>query len=200
MAKELGIFCGTFNPIHWGHLLMAETARDQLHLDKMLIVTSPNPPHRNTDLLDGETRFRLVQAALQDNPNFIASRLEIDRAGPSYTVDTLRAVRAEYGEDVRINFLVGEDNLEYIGSWHESAEIFRIARIVVAPRACQMVSANAHVVEPKLPGGADIVFIELSHVPVSSSDIRKRLRDRRSVLYLVPPAVNKILQSEALYL
>ena len=199
MAKQLGIFCGTFNPIHWGHLLMAETARDQLGLDKMLIITSPNPPHRHTDLLDGETRFRLVQAALQDNDNFVASRMEIDREGPSYTVDTLRALRKEYGDDSQLNFLVGEDNLEHIGSWHQADDIFRMARIIVAPRAKQAVTANAHVVELKLPAGADMVFIELAHIPVSSSDIRNRLRDGRSVMYLVPPPVEKILRSEALY-
>lgn len=93
---EIGVFCGTFNPIHLGHLLIAECARDQFGLEKVFFVTSPRPPHRSTDLLDGEARHLMVSAAVADNPHFEASRLELERSGPSYTSETIRSLLRIY--------------------------------------------------------------------------------------------------------
>jgi nicotinate-nucleotide adenylyltransferase len=200
MAKQIGVFCGTFNPIHWGHLLMAESARDQGGLEEVLFITSPNPPHRKDDLLDAESRHELVEAAVSDNQLFEPSRMELDRSGgPSYTVDTLKTLAERYGAGVELNLIIGQDNLGYIGQWHKAAEIFTLCTLLVAPRVKQPAHAGAPTEEKKLPADARLTMLDIPHIPVSSSAIRSRLRNGRSVLYMVPPAVDKILREKRYY-
>lgn len=181
---------------------MAETARDQAGLEKVIFVTSPNPPHRKEDLLDAEHRHELVEAAVSDCEWFEASRLELDRVGggPSYTVDTLKTLAGLLGADYELNLIIGEDNLNYIGQWHKAEEIFKMCRLLVAPRVKQPVHAGAPTVEKQPPPDARLLMLDLLHVPVSSSAIRARLREGRSVLYMVPPAVDKILRKKRYYL
>lgn len=198
MTIEIGVFCGTFNPIHWGHLMIGESARDQAGLDKVIFITSPSPPHRKSDLLDAELRHELVVAACEDNDLFETSRIELQRQGPSYTVDTLRALKSA-NPDAHLNLIIGEDNLNFIGQWHEAAEIFRMCRLLVAPRVKQPVHAGAPTEEKRPPAEADIMMLDVLHIPVSSSQIRTRIRDGKSVLYMVPPAVNKIICEKGLY-
>ncbi len=191
--QELGVFCGTFNPVHWGHLLLAERARDQFGLSKVLFITSARPPHRHLDLLDGESRHRMVEEAVKENPYFEACRLELDRPGLSFTVDTLRQLTKTYGPEVRLSLLVGGDNISLLNQWNQSGEIFQLCRLLVAPR---LVPGEAG---ERAPVGADLAMIDLTPVPVSSSEIRCRLRQGRSVLYLVPPAVNSLLTAHSYY-
>jgi nicotinate-nucleotide adenylyltransferase len=201
MAKQIGVFCGTFNPIHWGHLFMAESARDQAELEEVLFITSPNPPHRKDDLLDAEQRHELVEAAVADNEWFEPSRMELERSGgPSYTVDTLKALAKRFGDGVQLNLIIGQDNLNYIGQWHKAEEIFGLCRLLVAPRVKQPVHAGAPTEEKKPPADARLLMLDIPHIPVSSSVIRSRLRNGRSVLYMVPPAVDKILRDKRYYL
>lgn len=206
MAK-FGVFCGTFNPIHWGHLFMAECAREQAGLDKIMFITSPNPPHRKDDLLEAEHRHELVIAALADNPVFEASTLELVRTvggAPSYTVDTLLELKAlltpEFGDSLELSLIIGQDNLNYIGQWHRADDIFRLAQLVVAPRVKQPAHAGAPTVEKLPPPEARVLMLDLPLIPVSSSEIRNRLRAGRSVLYMVPTEVAKILRDKRYYL
>ena len=195
--REIGVFCGTFNPIHWGHLMLAEFARDQFNLEKVIVITSPNPPHRHQDLLEAETRHELVIAACQTNAYFEPSRLELDRSGPSYTVDTLRAIKErEEGNDFRLNFLVGQDNLLGLKEWHEAAILFTLCRILVATRTSE---ATREEIKEELPAGAEFELIEFPQLPVSSSLVRTRIRQDKTVLYLVPPAVNEIIEQRELF-
>jgi len=200
-VKDLGVFCGTFNPIHWGHLLLAECARDQFELYKVLFITSARPPHRHSDLLDAENRHALVEAAVADNPFFEASRLELDRPHLSYTVETLKELKSEYGKDVRLNLIVGGDNVSSLGQWHKAEEIFKLCRILAAPRLMPPTDRGAELVEqnPGAPEGADCQVIDFPPTSVSSSEIRQRVREGKSVLYMVPAAVNAILITEAHY-
>jgi len=199
MTRELGVFCGTFNPIHWGHLVMAEMARDQLNMEYVMMITSPNPPHRHTDLLDAELRHELVQAAVQDNPKLFASRLELERQGPSYTADTLKQIQEDLSHlGVHINLIIGEDNLPFISQWRNADEIFRLCRIVVAPRETQ--PAHTEMLIPgNVPSQADVVRLQIPHIGVSSSNIRQRVREGKSILYLVPPSVSAIIGQKGLY-
>lgn len=199
--KELGVFCGTFNPIHWGHLLLAECARDQFDLYKVLFITSARPPHRRSDLLDGEKRHAMVDAAVADNPYFEASRLELDRPDLSYTVDTLKELKLLYGDEVHLSLIVGGDNISSLGEWHKSDEIFKLCRLIAAPRLMPPGDRGREMVErlPEAPEGSDCSVIDFPPVSVSSSEIRQRLRQGKSVLYMVPPAVNAILTAEAHY-
>lgn len=196
--NELGVFCGTFNPVHWGHLLLAEYARDQFDLGKVLFITCANPPHRYRDLLDGESRHAMVSAAVEDNPYFEASRLELDRSGPSYTVETLEQLKQAYGEKVRLNLIIGGDNLSSLAGWHEAERIFKLCRLLAAPRMIpghEMESLQ----DDAAPPNAELSVISLPPIGVSSSEVRHRLREGKSVLYMVPPAVNEMLITQAHY-
>lgn len=198
--RDVGVFCGTFNPIHWGHLMLAEFARDQFRLEKVYVVTSANPPHRNDALLDAETRHELVLAACRENPHFVPSRIELDREGPSYTVDTLRQIKkdesARGSDDTRINFLVGQDNLPHLKEWHDAEELFQICRFLIATRNSTVMKEE---VLAEVPEGTAFELIDFPRVPVSSSTIRARLAGNKTVMYLVPPAVNEIIMSRRLF-
>lgn len=192
--QEIGLFCGTFNPIHFGHLLLAERAREQFALSPLIFVTSANPPHRPEGVLDAGLRYRLVQAACSGNPYFQVSSIELERQGPSYTVDTVSAFKAEFGNDCRINLLIGQDNLGSIHTWHRAKDLLAACRLLVAPRGQgeEISSLVSYMKE-----FADIEAIALSPVHISSSEIRARLLEGRSIRYMVPNAVRDILLAEA---
>lgn len=226
--RQIGVYCGTFNPIHVGHLLIAEFAREQFGLEQVLFVTSAAPPHRSSDLLDADCRHQLVEAAIRDNRYFAASRMELDRQGPSYTVDTLRQLKAEQtkqgkqGNDCQLNLLVGEDNVRQLPGWHQADELFSLCRVLVAPRALPEEDEHAEdthtFIAParapetmkemardlarraKLPDHAIMELIEFPHVPVSSTAIRLRLRKGLSVRYMVHQDVHRILTEKRYYL
>lgn len=214
--RKLGLFCGTFNPIHTGHLLIAECARDQFDLDKIFFVTSPQPPHRqNQPLLDAEARHEMVSAAVADNPCFEASRAEIDRMGLSYTIDTVDHF-SNLEPDSEIALIVGGDNLSAIVDWHRADELLKKCLLLVAPRLISTAIATAIANEsgsksaaavsqstaahPHHVPGARIGVIDFPGIAVSASSIRKRIKDGHSVLYMVPPAVNNLLRKHGHYL
>jgi nicotinate-nucleotide adenylyltransferase len=175
--------------------MLAEFARDQFDLQKIIVVTSPNPPHRHQDLLDAELRHELVEAACKDNEFFQPSRIELDRSGPSYTVDTIKAIK-EQEADARMNLLVGQDNVPHLKEWHESSTLLSICRLLVATRTS---SVTKEEVLAELPSAADVELIDFLQIPVSSSLIRTRIRSNKTILYLVPPRVNEIIQAKELY-
>jgi nicotinate-nucleotide adenylyltransferase len=203
---ELGLFCGTFNPIHLGHLRIAEYAWGQLALDKVIFVCSATPPHRKHDLLDKEIREQMVEAAISGNPHFETSRIELDRPGLSYTADTLTWFRQQYGEDTRLNFIIGEDNLEKLSEWYEFKKIIDLCRLVVAPRTLNCAPDE---VEPlgnfkklfreKFDVVLNMVVLDCPKTDISSSEIRRRLKAGISIKYMVPPKVEEILLAEKCY-
>lgn len=204
--QELGLFCGTFNPIHLGHLLIAESARVDFALEKVLFVVSPEPPHRRLNLLSGEDRYTMVVAACQGNSFFVPSRLEIERPGPSYTVDTVRAVKDIYPGH-RINLIIGGDNLATLNTWHEADELVALARLLVVPRLKisaanrgeKLVEKDQDLIQSELLKKADVNFVDFPGVAISASSIRKRIQEHKSVLYMVPPAVAEIISTEGFY-
>ncbi|MBX9669355.1 MAG: nicotinate-nucleotide adenylyltransferase [Candidatus Obscuribacterales bacterium] len=199
--RQIGLFCGTFNPVHMGHLIIAECARDQFKLEKVLFVTSPAPPHRADALLDGNSRHEMVHAATGENPFFVASNIELERTGPSYTIDTVKQVRTIYGDDSRINLIIGGDNLGHLHSWKSVDELLALCRILVVPRlryidesdkALRMVGEESFDTNIGFDQ-ADIVMVDFPGIAVSGSNIRQRIADGKSVLYMVPPAVNDLI-------
>jgi nicotinate-nucleotide adenylyltransferase len=204
MPEQVGLFCGTFNPIHLGHLLIAESAREQFDLSKVIFVTSASPPHRKAGLLEAHARHEMVEAAILGNPFFEASTLELNRPGPSYTVDTAREVQALYGEGANINLIVGSDNLPSLGGWHEADKLIRLVRILVAPRVTEgqrFDPRDVIAIKQRCPGlkGADLDIIAFPAIAISSSSIRRRLSQGFSVLYMVPAEVNEIILAKDYY-
>jgi len=204
MPEQVGLFCGTFNPIHLGHLLIAEFAREQFDLTKVIFVTSAHPPHRKAGLLPAKERHEMVEAAILGNPFFESSSLELNRPGPSYTIDTAREVQALYGEEASINLIVGSDNLPTLSGWHEADKLIRLVRFLVAPRLADGQSfdpGDAKDIKNNCPGlkGADLDIIDFPAVSISSSGIRRRLSQGFSVLYMVPAEVNEIILAKDYY-
>ena len=180
---RVGIYGGTFNPVHLGHLLLAETARDQLRLDRVLFIPTGQPPHKSArGLLPAQERLRLLTLATRSNPVFAVSSIELDRPGPSYTIDTLRTLRERLPE-ARLFLLMGQDMLTV--RWKGWDELKKLCTLAVARR----------------PGGKTparqrgLVWLTMPLLEISSSDIRARIKAGRSIRYLVPPAVEQALRA-----
>jgi len=198
---EIGVYTGTFNPLHFWHLIVADFAREEHGLKEVLFVPNGNPVHKK-GVVDKELRFDMVEAGIKNNPFFKASRIEVDREGPSYTVDTLRALKAQYGHDARLNLIVGLDNVKADASlpitrWKEAGELFKLCRVLVGPRNFE--AAEKEKVKAFLPQGADFAIINSPSSNISSSFIRERIAEGRSVRHLLPAEVLEIVLRERLY-
>jgi nicotinate-nucleotide adenylyltransferase len=188
---------GAFNAIHLGHLMLAQRAKDQFQLERVIIVTSGTPPHKRAGLLDKELRFEMVAAAVADNPGLEASRLEIDRPGVSWTIDTLKELQALHGSDVRLNFIMGEDVVQSLKRYDRCADFIAVCRLLVAPR----LSATSELVDSwrKTLPGAELEAIDCPANALSSTIVRAWVKAGASVRYLVPPAVCKIIEEKGHY-
>ncbi len=214
MTVRIGIFGGTFNPIHIGHLLLAETAREALSLDRVVFIPTRQPPHKSAaHLLAGPVRVELIRLAVRDHPAFVASDIELQRDGPSYSIETVKALRQQLPK-AALFLLIGQDMLSV--RWLAWEELKRLCTIVVAHRSldagpglsrdpCSGSSrARRSRVEGR-PGSPTarrqkgIKWLEMPHIDIASSDIRKRLASRRSIRYLVPPAVERYIRQHGLY-
>ena len=183
---KLGVMGGTFDPIHIGHLRVAEEMREALGLDRVLFVPAGNPVFkRDQEVTDAEARFAEVSAAVADNPLFEASRIEIDRPGDTFTVDTLRELH-ELHPEAELYFIVGSDAAADIGKWRAVAEIAQLAHLAVA--AGRPGSLSADELRERILAAApfDLHIVECTPLDISSSDIRRRQREGKSVRYLVP--------------
>ena len=187
MGMKVGIFGGTFNPTHVGHLLLAETARESLALDRVLFIPTHQPPHKRVPgLLDGAIRLRMVRLAIKDQPAFVASDIELQRPGPSYSIDTVAALHRALPE-AQLFLLIGQDMLTVRwAAWRELKRLCTIAA-VRRPGARRMKAQRG------------IRWLEMPAIDVSSSDIRARLAAGRSIRYLVPPAVERYIRQHDLY-
>ena len=187
---RIGILGGTFNPIHIGHLILGEEALWKLNLDKVIFVPAYLPPHKEEEeVLDAEKRFRMVILATEGNPRFEVSRIEIDSKQKSYSVDTLKAFRKQYGPDAELFFVTGSDSLKDLVSWRQIDEIFKLSKFIVAERPGFPIE--------KMPDQIQAVVI--TEIEVSSSGIRKRLKEKKSIRYLVPDKVREYIEKNGLY-
>ncbi|MHB1455820.1 MAG: nicotinate-nucleotide adenylyltransferase [Armatimonadota bacterium] len=195
---RLGIMGGTFDPPHMAHLIMAEQAVAEFRLGTALFIPAGNPPHKDCmSVTDAEHRYAMTLLATADNPFFQVSRIEVDRTGPSYSVDTIRQIRGIYGADTEIYFIIGADEALNIASWHQAESLPDIVKFIVAPRPCfDLVS-----LEERLPPKFHSVLHILSMQPVylSSTDLRTRVINGESIRYLVPDEVNIYIAKHRLY-
>lgn len=190
---RLGLMGGTFDPIHLGHLRVAEEMREALELDAVLFIPTGAPVFkRDQHVTDAETRFAQVREAVASNPHFDASRIEIDREGDTFTIDTLRQLREHYPDNVELYFIVGSDSAATVGKWRGCAEIAELAHLAVA--VGRPGSADADTLQQVIMEAAPfkLHLVRVSILEISSSDIRRRLAEGKSARYLVPNTARKI--------
>jgi nicotinate-nucleotide adenylyltransferase len=193
---HVGMMGGTFDPIHIAHLAIAEDVRVAFELERILFVPAGQPPFKAAEATAVEHRVAMVEAAIADNPAFELSRIEVERSGPSYTVDTVEALAERF--DVTVILSV-ETFLE-LPTWHEPDRLFAAARVAVVPREGYAAPDPAWLAQT-FPGREDRVrYVEAPHLGVSSTGIRARIAAGRSIRYLVPPAVASYIAAHGLYL
>jgi len=212
-VPRVGVFGGSFNPIHFGHLLVADEIVEALDLDRLLLVPAALPPHKpEGDLAPARTRFEMTALAVREHERFEVCDLELRRPGPSYTVDTLEALRGR-GE---LHLVIGSETFLDLLSWKEPSRVARLARLVVVPRIGtgfdpEAVAAQKVLAELGLPGfaqvcaGADLsattgpLLVAASSLPISASEIRRRAREGRSLAYRLPDSVIGYIRQHHLY-
>jgi len=196
---RVGVFGGTFDPIHIGHLVAAEETRVQLSLERVVFVPAGLPPHKLANHISPvEHRLAMVQLAIASNPYFTVSRVDIDRFGPCYTVDTMELLRDEWGPDTELYFIMGSDSLADILTWHKPERLIRLCRLAVVKRPGYDVDIEE--LDRLLPGIASRVrFINSPLIDVASCDIRRRVREGLSIKYQVPEVVERYIYEHRLY-
>lgn len=200
IEDKIGIMGGTFNPIHNGHLLLAQAAKESLNLDRIMFMPSGNSYMKETSqILDGDTRAQMVRLALLGNPYFLFSDLELKREGATYTCDTLAILTAQ-NPQTQYYFILGEDNLLTLKYWKNPAFILQNCVIAGAVRASE---DNTRIKEAaellKKEYQADIRILPARRIDISSSDIRKRLNSGQSIRYMVPERVFDYIMKNRLY-
>ena len=197
--KKIGIMGGTFDPIHTGHLALAENVREALGLQEVLFIPAAQPPHKGGRAwAAAEQRYAMTLLATAAHPCFHVSRCELERKGPSYSYDTVRLLREEGGADIDLYFLTGSDEINSLAQWYRAEDLLRMACFVVTPRPGIVVDREGL----RKSFGAlteKIIEVRTPYFEISSTDIRERLRAHRTIRYLVPPAVEEYIAKEGLY-
>lgn len=200
MKKRVGIFGGTFDPIHMGHLIVAETIMDEFHLDKVVFIPAAVPPHKLGRHISGAGhRYMMAMLATCSNPRFQVSDMEMHRQGPSYSRDTLAQLTAEHGDDTDFYFIVGADSVENLHTWNRIDELLAMCHFVGASRPGCMPDMN-RIGKRFGQLAAKIHCLETPELEISSTEIRRRVQQGRTIRYIVPEAVEQYIYKEKLYL
>jgi nicotinate-nucleotide adenylyltransferase len=193
----IGVMGGTFDPIHVGHLAIGEEAREALALDVVLFVPAGEPPHKPAGSVTSvEHRLAMVELAIADNPAFELSRIEVDRPGPSYTVDTVEALARDADDLILI---LSAETFAELPSWHEPERLFGAARMAVVPREGYPAPDPAWLAEAFPGRESGVVYLEGPRLGLSSTAIRARVATGRSIRYLVPDMVRAYIADKQLY-
>jgi nicotinate-nucleotide adenylyltransferase len=191
-GRRIGIMGGTFDPIHHGHLVAASEVAGRFNLDEVVFVPTGQPYQKGSTVSSPEDRYLMTVIATASNPRFHVSRADIDRDGPTYTVDTLRDLHALYGNETELFFITGADALARILSWKDALEMLSLARFVGVTRPGFELSAN------HLPADT-VALVEVPALAISSSDCRLRVAEGKPVWYLVPDGVVQYIAKRGLY-
>ncbi len=196
---RVGVLGGTFDPVHYGHLIIAEEALARLLLARVIFVPAKDPPHKlHQSHAPAGDRLRMLQLAIAGNPCFAVSAVDLARPGPSYTVDTLAILQEELGPEAELYFIMGLDSLANILTWHRPAGILARARLVVATRPGYSVDLQA--LERALPGvSARTQFLAAPEIGISSHDLQQRVREGLPIRYQVPESVEAYIVEHGLY-
>ncbi len=208
----IGVFGGTFNPIHHGHLRIAQEIAVTLGLSQVKFIPSANPPHKAQPQVSAAQRAAMVQLAIQDNPLFSLDTRELDRTGPSYTIDTLKSLRSEHG-DATFCLIIGTDAFAHFDQWHAWASILQYCHLILVPRPSGVTTSAmrpALTALMKKNGTQDrnrlttqpfgcIMSLAVTALDISSSQIRALIQQHQSPIYLTPPNVLAFLKQHHLY-
>lgn len=203
MARGVLLYGGSFNPIHNGHLIVARAAAEQLGVERTILIPSAAPPHKNGgDLSDPEQRLAMARLAVADEPGFEVADVEIRRPGPSYTLLTVEEYRRRLGPDVPFLWLIGGDTLPELHTWYRVGELVDLCRIVTAarpgfetPDLSPLVGFLTPVQIQRLREG----ILTTPLIDISATEIRRRVREGRSIRYLVPESVAEYIRRRGLY-
>lgn len=194
----IGIMGGTFDPVHYGHLIIAEESRIEFSLDKVIFVTAGDPPHKKDYLVsDARHRREMTLMAIASNPFFECSDIEMERRGPSYTVDTIERFRQTLGSEANLYFITGADAILEILTWHEPHRLRSMCKFIAATRP----GYRLEDLKQRLPAEFmdQITFLEMPGVHISSTDLRERVRSGKSIKYMVPENVENYIYTNDLY-
>ena len=196
--KRIGILGGTFNPVHLGHLMIADMASEAFDLNRVIFVPAKEPPHKETDVIEAKYRLEMVRAAVLDNPNFVVSDVEMRRDGKSYTIDTLRYFHDVYGPDTEFFFIAGTDTIQNLPSWKYIEELLDMCEFIGAIRP----GATDDIVESIEwfgQRGSRIHILEVPEMKLSATELRHRLRHGLSTRYMLPRSVYQYIKEHKIY-
>lgn len=203
MGETIGLFGGSFNPIHFGHLLAARAILEQLPLQRVVFLPSRRPPHKSEgDLVAAEHRAEMVRLAIADELGFVFSDHDVARSGPCYTFDTVRHFRSSLGDDVDLCWIIGADSLPELPQWHRAADLIDSCRIITVSRpGIKIVDWSAlyrHFGEDRV-GKLREGVIPTPTIDISATDIRRRIVEGRSIRFLVPEPVRDYIDTNRVY-
>jgi nicotinate-nucleotide adenylyltransferase len=204
MAERIALYGGSFNPIHNGHLIVARAVTEQLRVDRLVFLPSARPPHKSAGrLLHADHRLAMVRLGIEGEPHFELSDYDLTRPGPSYTIDTVAHFREEFGLDVSLYWMIGVDSLNDLTAWYRVRALVDACRIITALRPgweeIDWEQLRTRLSEEQI---ADLKagLLDTPRVEISSTDIRRRVREGRSIRYLVPDRVREYIEQHRLYL
>lgn len=198
-GTSLGILGGTFDPIHIGHLRMAEHVFNSMELEKIIFIPAYVPPHKlGQDFAPAQDRYAMTELAVAANPHFIVSDMELKRTGVSYTIDTIRQLHAQYG-DRELNFIIGADSVAQLHTWHNIEEMLELTRFVAVWRPGYEGAMEEMVQHLGQRARERVLLLDTPVYDISSTEIRTRIRQGASLAGLVPQAVEKYIYEHGLY-
>ena len=201
-GDKIGIMGGTFDPIHYGHLFIAQTALDKFDLDKVLFIPTGKPPHKRKNIItEPGKRIDMLRLALKNNPKFDISTIEITRGKTSYTIDTIKELQQYYNRMAKFYFIMGSDAFKYIETWKNYEELLKIVRFIVMTRQILKNGSLDKKIELLIRKyDANIIKVEIPFLDISSTIIRKRVGEGSPIKYLLPEDVEEYIFKNKLYM
>jgi nicotinate-nucleotide adenylyltransferase len=201
--RRVGVLGGTFDPVHYGHLVIAEEVRAALDLAEMIFIPAGHPPHKQGEIVStAEDRLAMLELATASNPHFSISLVDLDRPGPSYTIETLKLLHEQWSEKTAICFVIGWDSLEDLPKWYEPEGVLeQMAHLVAVHRpGYQEEPEFRQRLEARLPGiGEKLLPVSAPQLAISSTDLRRRVAEGRPIRYQTPEAVERYIVEHNLY-
>jgi nicotinate-nucleotide adenylyltransferase len=201
--RHIGVIGGTFDPIHFGHLVIAEEVYATLNLAQMVFVPAGQPPHKPERVVtSAQDRLAMLQLAIASNPHFTISMVDLERPGPSYTVETLRLLREQWGEQTAIYFVIGRDSLEDLLDWYDPVGILEQLDYLVAVKRPGYTEEKSYIerLEERLPGIRQrLIIMSAPQLDISATELRQRVAEGRPIKYQVPEVVEQYILQHGLY-